>query len=319
MQPVIALDIMGGDHAPQVPLQSAQQALLQYPDIHLQLLGTPEAWENPLASSLLAHERVSILETDSSIAMQDAPVQAVRQKPGSSLVRGVQQLASKQADALVTAGNTGATVVAATQLLERLPGVQRPAMAILFPGQQGETVLLDVGAQAQCRPEQFVQFARLGQVFARCVLSCEQPRIGLLNIGEESTKGHAGVRQAHQLLSHTPDLNFVGNIEGWDLPANRVDVAVCDGFVGNIVLKLTEGLSEFFMGICPPLSDLPGSERFHYVEHGGSLVLGLKGVVIITHGRATADALTNAIGLARRTLQGQLLKGLQEEFKEEQK
>lgn len=316
-QAVIALDLMGGDFAPDAPAQAALQALELYPDIRLLLLGPQARVQQALTTGVLSpdalRDRIEICDAPTQIGMDESPVEAVRHKPDSSLVVGVQQIALGRAGAFVTAGNSGAAVVAGMRLLKTLPGIERPALAVLFPGQQGETVLLDVGAQVQCKPRHLVQFARLGVALARHGLGIAEPRVGLVNIGEEAGKGHALARESWHWLADS-GLNFVGNVEGWDLPRNRVDVAVCDGFTGNVMLKLAEGLSELFMAICPPLARMPASERFHYVEQGGSLVLGLDGLLVITHGRAKASALVNAIGLARRKLLNRTIEAMRLEF-----
>jgi len=316
VHPTVALDVMGGDHAPDIPLQGAQQALNLYPDLHLVLVGPQDLIEAHLSPGYHQHPRLQICHAPDTISMADSPVQSVRQKTESSLVLGMQAVLHGPAQAFVTAGNSGAAIVAASFYLERLPGILRPAMAVLFPGQRGQTVLLDIGAQAQCRPEHLFQFAHLGEALARYALNIERPRIGLLNIGEEPNKGHQVARESYRLLSESR-LHFLGNIEGWDLPHNRVDVAVCDGFVGNVVLKLAEGLSEYFMDICPSLAGTPGADRFNYTVHGGSLLLGLEKLVIITHGRAAVSAIVNALALARRTLIHQMLEQMSAEFKKE--
>ena len=313
---VIALDLMGGDFAPAQPLEAAWQALEHYPDIRLLLVGPRAVIAEAVAPAAL-QGRIEFCHAEQVIGMDDPPVQSVRQKPDASLVAGVRQLAEGRAGAFVTAGNSGAAVVAGIRLLQTLTGIERPALAVLFPGQQGETVLLDVGSQVQCRPRHLVQFARMGAALSRHALGVENPRIGLLNVGEEPGKGHVLARESWRRLSES-GLNFVGNIEGWDLPRSRVDVAVCDGFTGNVVLKLAEGLSEFFMAVYPPLAKLPGTRHFQYIEHGGSLVLGVDGLVIITHGRAQSAAIVNAIGLARRTLLGRTIEQMQAEFKQKE-
>lgn len=318
--PFIALDILGGDDAPDIPLQGALLALKQNPNLHLKLVGPEVLIRKQLAPDFFTERgptglaRLQIVPAEECIGMHDSPVRAVLAKPNSSLVQGIQHLVDGRAEAFVTAGNSGAAVVAASRSLKLLPGILKPAMAVLFPGEHGDTILLDVGAQAQCLPEHLLQFARLGVSLARYILKLEAPRVGLLNIGEEALKGHELARDTHRLLAAS-ELNFTGNIEGWDLPRNRVDVAVCDGFTGNVVLKLAEGLSEYFKVLCPGLENTPGFERFNYTEHGGSLVLGLEKLVIITHGRSSATAIVNAIALAERTLLGQTLTHMQAEFK----
>ena len=311
----IALDIQGGDYAPDALVLGAKYALKKYTDIQLLLVGSESSLSQSPTADLLSSfgDRIQTLISGEPLPMQAAPVQGLRAFPRSSIVEGVKAVSTEHADALITAGNSGAAVVAATQHIPRLHKLRRPAMAGLFPGRQGETVLLDVGAQSQCTPAEMVQIAQLGSSFARHILQKPEPTVGLINMGEEPTKGPSHWRNTHQLLRDS-SLHFYGNIEGWDLPLNKVDVAVCDGFTGNIVLKLTEGLSEFFMDICPELNHTPETARFRYTEHGGSLVLGLEKLVIITHGRAQAVAIANAITLARRTLLNQTLMHMKEDF-----
>lgn len=311
----IALDIQGGDYAPHALVLGAQYALRKHTDIQLLLVGSESIMSQSTIADLLSSfdGRVKALISGDPVPMQASPVQGLKAFPRSSIVEGIKALSLTQADAFITAGNSGAAVVSATQQIPRLKQLRRPAMAVIFPGRQGETILLDVGAQSQCTPAEMVQIARLGSSFARHILQKPSPTVGLINMGEEPTKGSSQWRNTHQLLSKS-GLHFYGNIEGWDLPLNKVDVAVCDGFTGNILLKLTEGLSEFFMDICPELNHTPETARFRYTEHGGSLVLGLEKLVIITHGRAQAAAIANAITLARRTLLNQTLMHMKEDF-----
>lgn len=311
----IALDIQGGDYAPDALVLGARYALEKHTDIQLLLVGSEASLNQPVAAELLSFfgDRIQTWVSGDPIPMDISPIQGLKSFPRSSIIQGIHALGENHADAFITAGNSGAAVVSATQQISRLATLRRPAMAVLFPGRQGETVLLDVGAQSQCTPAEMVQIARLGSSFARHILQRPEPTVGLINMGEEPTKGPSHWRNTHRLLKDSR-LNFYGNIEGWDLPLNKVDVAVCDGFTGNIVLKLTEGLSEFFMDICPDLHHTPETARFRYTEHGGSLVLGLEKLVIITHGRAQAVAIENAITLARRTLLNQTLMHMKEDF-----
>lgn len=298
----IALDLMGGDDAPEAPARAALQALELYSDIRLLLLGPRARVQQALAAEMPAEiaARLEICEAPDAIGMDESPVEAVRRKPASSLVEGTRRLAAGRAEALVTAGNSGAAVVAGMRQLGLLPGIERPALAVLFPCLQGETVLLDVGAQVTCRPRHLEQFARLGVALARHGLGVAQPRVGLINIGEEAGKGHPLARESWQLLQNS-DLNFVGNLEGWDLPRHRADVAVCDGFTGNVMLKLAEGLGELFSSLCPDWPAAAG-EHFDSRAQGGALVLGVDGLMVVAHGRSQSRALVNAIGLARRKL-----------------
>lgn len=296
---------MGGDFAPVEIIAGAIRAIQSYSDLHILLVGPSALVETPDLQPWLA--RIQILPAADVIQMGEAPVQAVRTKPEASMIKGLRAVEQGVAHAFVTAGNSGAAVVGAALILGRFPEVSRPALAVLFPAVDRQVVLLDVGANVGAQPVHMLQFARLGEAFAQVALALPQPRVGLLNVGEESLKGGGLMQDVYQLLADAP-LHFVGNLEGWDLPRGHADVMVCDGLTGNLLLKMAEGIGELFFSA---LGDIPEASRlrsrFDYAEHGGSLVLGVDGTVVVTHGRAQRDAIANAIGLAYQALSGALI------------
>jgi len=245
--------------------------------------------------------------------MAEHPAQAVRRLPGASMNVAVRLVKEGQAQGFVSAGNTGAAMVSALFGLGRVPGIERPALATIFPTAKGHCLILDVGANADCRPEHLEQFAVMGERYSRLVLGVTRPRVGLLSNGEEETKGNKLVQETHQLLK-TADLEFIGNVEGKDVPRGLVDVVVCDGFVGNVLIKLAEGIGEFtfalmreeisrsLVGVVGALLLRPALRRIRrrvdYQEYGGAPLLGVRGVVIVAHGRSRARAIRNALRVA---------------------
>ena len=310
----IALDAMGGDHAPEVPITGALQALIELDRTHrIQLVGRTAIVEQTL-TELLGGEmaaaaphraRIEIIEAPDVIEMTDKPAAGVRGKPNSSMVVGLKLQADGQSDGFVSAGNTGAQMAASTFQLRLHQGLTRPAIATLFPTTLKPIVVLDSGANVDCSAEELVQFARLGAVYAEDVLGRPTPSIGLLSIGEEPEKGNAVVKEAHQLLMRS-GLNFQGNVEGRDIPAGEsdrgpIDVVVCDGFVGNVLLKFYEAVAPMMMKMAGSALHLDKAgiaktfSALDYSEHGGAPLLGVKGVSIICHGRSPARAIKNAI------------------------
>jgi glycerol-3-phosphate acyltransferase PlsX len=296
---------MGGDFAPAETIAGAIRAIQIHADLHILLVGSAPQLAIPELDPW--RERIQILPATDVIAMGEAPVYAVRNKPESSMVKGLRAVQQGVAQAFVTAGNSGAAVVGASLILGRFAQVSRPALAVLFPAADRQVVLLDVGANVGAQASHMLQFAHLGAAFAQVALAIPQPRVGLLNVGEESLKGGGLMQDVYQLMADS-SLNFVGNLEGWDLPRGLADVMVCDGLTGNLLLKMAEGIGELFFSA---LGDLPQvtalKSRFDYAEHGGSLVLGIGGTVVVTHGRAKRDAIANAIGLAYQSLNGALI------------
>jgi glycerol-3-phosphate acyltransferase PlsX len=310
----IAVDAMGGDHGPSVIVDGALAAA-RHLDIELLLVGRAAAIERALAQELdRASLRVSVIDAPDVVEMGDAAA-AVRRRPGTSIAVAAELVARGRADALVSAGHTGATVVAAHAAFGMIRGVDRPALATPVPTRHGTAVLLDAGATVECRPVHLRQFAAMGSVFARAVLGVARPRVGLLSIGEEETKGNDLTREAHRLLKASP-VHFIGNVEGREIYSGKADVVVCDGFTGNVVLKTSEGLVEVVEELLG--EELQGTfssqvgyllsrrafrrfrRRVDYSEYGGAPLLGVAGLTIVGHGRSSARAVRNAVVAAAR-------------------
>ena len=311
---------MGGDLAPQAPIAGALMALAEIDTSNvIQLVGKSETIEAELDRQLAAHgapknarDRLVIIEAPQVIEMSDRPSAAVRGKPNSSMVVGLKLHASGEADGFISAGNTGAQMAASVVLLKLHEGLTRPAIATLFPTARAPVVVLDAGANVDCDALELVQFARLGSVYAEDILGRSDPVVGLISIGEEPEKGNAAVKEAHRLLS-AADLNFIGNVEGRDIltgggPHGQVDVFVCDGFVGNVLLKFYESVPEMVFGmmrhtgVTQELLDKT-FKGFDYSDYGGAPLLGVRGVSIISHGSSSPRAIKNAIGVALRAIE----------------
>jgi glycerol-3-phosphate acyltransferase PlsX len=295
----IAVDAMGGDLAPG-PVVEGALACARRCGVAIQLVGPADRLE-PLLSARpdFADLPVAIVPATEAVEMCEAPAAALRRKPDASIRVAMQQVAMGRARAVVSAGNTGATVMAARTTLGLVAGVDRPALAATIPTSCGRAVLLDAGANAECRPAHLVQFGVMGAVFAQIALDLEQPRVGLLSIGEEEGKGNELTREAHRLLKAAP-VRFVGNVEARDVYAGVADVIVCDGFTGNIALKISESLVDLIAREAGGTLADDLRRRLDSAEHGGALLLGVGGVVIVGHGRSSAGAIENAIALAGR-------------------
>jgi phosphate acyltransferase len=312
----IALDAMGGDFAPQATVAGALLALAELDPAHsIQLVGSTAVVEEQLRALLdgelsvhaAQRDRLSIVEAPDVIEMTDKPSAAVRGKPNSSMAVGLRLQAEGQSDAFVSAGNTGAQMATSMVLLRLHAGLDRPAIVTLFPSARKPVAVLDSGANVDCAPDELVQFARLGATYVECVLGRVNPAVGLLSIGEEPEKGNAVTKEAHQLLQ-AAGLNFIGNVEGRDLPAggtesHPVDVVVCDGFVGNVVLKFYEGIAPLMVGMLRKTGVSAkqleaGLKQLDYSEYGGAPLLGVKGVSIISHGKSSPRAIKNAVKVA---------------------
>jgi glycerol-3-phosphate acyltransferase PlsX len=313
----IALDAMGGDFAPQATVAGALLAIAELDPAHsIQLVGRTAVVEGQLRALLDSGEfraadahrdRLSLIEAPDVIEMTEKPSAAVRGKPNSSMMLGLRLQTEGKSDAFVSAGNTGAQMAASLMVLRLHSGLKRPAIVTLFPSARRPVAVLDSGANVDCSSEELVQFARLGATYAECMLRRPNPAVGLLSIGEEPEKGNAVTKETHQLLLHA-GLNFIGNVEGRDLPAGGtehqpVDVVVCDGFVGNVVLKLYEGIAPLVMDTLRKAGVDSGQleaglKHLDYSEHGGAPLLGVKGVSIIAHGKSSPRAVKNAIKVA---------------------
>ncbi len=307
---------MGGDFAPHAPVAGALSALRDLAAEHtIQLIGRAAVIQETL-DALLGSDfadlaaRVSgaieIIDAPDVIAMSDRPSAALRSKPNSSMVVGIRRHADGLADAFVSAGNTGAQMAASTFNLGLHAGLTRPAIGTIFPSALQPLVVLDSGANVDCSPQELVQFARLGAVYAEDILGRPNPSIGLLSIGEESEKGNAVVKEANKLLTAAPGLNFQGNVEGRDLPAGAsdrgpIDVVVCDGFVGNVLLKFYEAVAPFIVELVGQHGGLDRDQlasafrHLDYSEKGGAPLLGVRGVSIICHGKSSPRAIKNAV------------------------
>ena len=314
----VAVDVMGGDHAPDEILTGCFQALefLGSDDV-IMLVGDEDAIAQGLASSGLTPEqkkRFQVVHTTQTIDMDESPVEAIRSKPDSS-ISVMCKLASKgEADIVISAGNTGACVAASQLRMRLLPGVSRPGIAVVVPTVHGPVVVCDVGANIQPKPKHLQQYAIMAAAYSAALCGVDNPRVGLLSIGEEDAKGTQTVKDARKLMRDEPLINFVGNIEGRDIFRGIADVVVCDGFVGNIVLKFTEGMAEglFQMIITELQESAPQAlemlqpvlktllKRHDWQEYGGAPLLGIGGYSMICHGRSKAKAIKNAIRVSRQ-------------------
>jgi len=310
---VVALDAMGGDHAPAATVRGAVEAAAQL-GIGVLLVGRESVLRRELARNGRTPPLVEIVDAPDVVRMDDPPTAPVRAKRQSSLAVAAQLVRDGRACAFVTAGNTGAAMVAAKLTLGSIAGIDRPALASVVPGLDRQTLVLDVGANVDCKPRHLVEFAIMGHYYAEAVLGVSRPRVGLLSVGEEKGKGDRLTQEAHELLS-TVGLNFIGNVEGRDVYAGTVDVVVCDGFVGNVVLKVSEGLGEMVFALLrrearrSPLSAagfllakgaFAGFKRHvDYAEYGGAPLLGVRGACLVGHGRSSPKAIRNAIRVAR--------------------
>ncbi|HEX2951709.1 MAG TPA: phosphate acyltransferase PlsX [Armatimonadota bacterium] len=319
----VVVDAMGGDQAPQEIVVGAVAAARALPEVDIILVGDETVVRSHLSSISDVPANLSTHHASQVIDMCDAPGAAIRQKRDSSIAVGMRLVRDGKAQAIISAGNSGAMMAGAMLILKPQAGVDRPAIATLFPTMHGRVVLLDAGATTDCKPAHLVQFARLGNAYAKAMFDCQSPRVGLISIGEESSKGDELTKETHRLLLTTDDLHFVGNVEPKELVRGEVEVAVCDGFVGNLLLKAGEGVGELIMGIIKSeisqgwLSRLAAlilrpafrrvKRRFDYSEYGGALLLGVNGIVVIGHGRSNAYAIENAVKVAARASKGKVV------------
>lgn len=315
----VALDAMGGDNAPAEIVLGAVQAAREY-GMGVYLVGREEAIRAELAKHDTSGLDLPIIHTDEVIEMDEHPANAVRRKKNASMTLALQLVRDGSALGAVSAGNSGAMMAASLFTLKRIPGVERPALGGVFPTRDSACLVIDIGANTDCKPEYLQQFALMGSIYMERIFHVASPRIGLLANGEEESKGDQLVIETHQLLkanAATLGLNFIGNIEGRDIPTGGADVVVCDGFVGNVVLKLSEGLAETLLGLvrAQMTSSLPSKlaaavlrpglrkvfRRLDYAEYGGVPLLGVNGAAIVSHGRSNAKAIKNALRVARQT------------------
>lgn len=305
----IALDAMGGDYAPNEAVKGAILALEER-NLEIILLGDIEKIKEELIKNKFKEDKLSVINCKDYIETGEFPLDAIRSKRDSSIVVGTKLIKNNQADGFVSAGNSGAVMAAAILELGCITKIRRPTIAAILPSAKGKVLVLDVGANVDCKPEHLTQFALIGTKYAKYILGIENPKIGLLNIGEEENKGNKFAQNAYKNLKNA-DINFVGNIEGKDIFKGKVDVVVCDGFTGNILLKSSEGLAKFLLTTINNMliSQLPQNQEMDklkeefiklvkmtdYTEHGGSPLLGVNGLCFICHGRSKAKTFKNAI------------------------
>lgn len=330
----IALDAMGGDHAPAVNVEGAIEAVRERKDIEVILVGSEPGLSAELKGCLKCYptEKIRIVHTDETVGMDEPPSQAIRKKRASSMGKAVELVREKQADAAVSAGNSGAMMAFAMLLLGRAEGVERPAIAIMMPTYKDPFLLLDAGANADCNPDNMFQFALMGDAYSRLVLGIKNPRISLLSIGEEPAKGNELTKESFKLLKNAEGLNFIGNIESKDVFLGETDVLVCDGFVGNIFLKTSEGMADVLLKMLKREIKNTISGQFGYLlmhkaiknfkkktdyeEYGGAPLLGLNSAAFICHGRSSAKAIKNALFKAADYASKNVSAAISEEIRE---
>jgi glycerol-3-phosphate acyltransferase PlsX len=310
----IAVDAFGSDNAPYPEIEGAVLAIKEDLCNEVILVGDEAIISRELGKFYYPPARISIVHASERIDMNDSASTAVRSKKDSSLVRTIELHRQGLADVAVSAGNTGAVMASSLLIYGRIKNVQRPAIAVVFPTQVGHQVLLDMGANVDCDAGNLLQFAHLGSLYFQFLFDEAKPRVSLLNIGEESAKGNAITKQAYQLLKDTHDLNFIGNIEGKDIMRGITDVIVCDGFVGNVVLKTIEGvgfsifeilkeqINQDWIAKLGAMLSYPVytymTKKLDHTEYGGALLVGLNGITVVSHGRSNAKAMKNAIRFA---------------------
>lgn len=311
---IIGIDMMGGDFAPLEAVKGIQPYLTaSQPGTSLVCLGDEAILKPMLAENGLALPNISTVHTSQIIGMHEHPTKALKEKQDSSIAVGFKMLAKGEIDAFISAGNTGAMLVGALYSIKAIPGVLRPTISSVVPKLNGGTgVLLDVGLNADCKPEHLNQFAIMGSLYASNILGIENPRVALLNVGEEEGKGNILAQAAYPLLKANDKINFIGNIEGRDILIDKADVLVCEGFVGNVILKLAESLYD--ISIERQIQHDAFFSRFNYEDVGGTPVLGVSKPVIIGHGISNDTAFGNMILLAEKMLQCQLCKEIEENF-----
>lgn len=307
----VALDAMGGDHAPAEPVKGAVDAVSTGKGIHVILVGQEDIVRAELGQYTYPKEQISVVHADEVIETAEPPVNAIRKKKNSSIVVGMNMVKNKEADAFVSAGSSGAILVGGQLIVGRIKGIERPPLAPLIPTEKGVSLLIDCGANVDARSSHLVQFAQIGSIYMENVLGIKKPRVAIVNIGAEEEKGNALVKETFPLLKECKDINFVGSIEAREIPHGEADVIVCEAFVGNVILKLYEGLAATLVSVIkkgmtstflstigaalvrPALKDT--LKTFDATQYGGAPLLGLNGLVVKTHGSAQAKEITNSI------------------------
>lgn len=307
----VALDAMGGDNAPGEIVKGAVKAVNEIDNVELVLCGNEESINKAISDSGYKGNRISVLNTTEVIETGEPPVMAIRRKKDSSIVKGLGLVKNKECDGFISAGSSGAILVGGQMIVGRIRGIERPPLAPLIPTEKGAALLVDCGANVDARPSWLVQFAKMGSIYMENVMGIKNPRVGLVNIGVEEEKGNDLVKEVYPLLKACPDINFIGSIEAREIPHGEADVIVCDAFVGNVILKLYEGVGSTIIGMIK--GALMGSLRskiggllvkpaikstlkmMDATEYGGAPLLGLNGLVVKVHGNCTEKEICNAI------------------------
>lgn len=331
----VVVDAMGGDYAPAELVHGAVEAVLADESVRVILAGRQEDIKKELTKYTYPKDRIEIVHAEEVIETGEPPVNAIRRKKDSSIAVGMRLVKKGEADAFVSSGSTGAVLVGGQLLVGRIRGVERPPLAPLIPTANGVSLLIDCGANVDARSSHLVQFARMGSVYVKNVLGIENPRVGLVNIGVEEEKGNALVKETYPLLKECPDINFIGSVEAREIPAGACDVIVCEAFVGNVILKLYEGLSSTLIKkikqgmmtstraklggllVKPALKE--NVKNFDVSQYGGAPMLGLNGLVVKTHGSAKSGEIKNAVMQCVQFKKQHIDEMMKELFREEQK
>ncbi len=307
----VVVDAMGGDFAPEEPVKGAVAALAEREDLHIILVGQEDVIRRELEKAEYPKERLSVVHAGEVIETGEPPVNAIRKKKDSSIVVGMNLVKKGEADAFISSGSTGAVLVGGQLIVGRIRGIERPPLAPLIPTERGMALLIDCGANVDARSSHLVQFAKMGSIYMENIMGVKTPKVGLVNIGAEEEKGNALVKETYPLLKECKDINFTGNVEARDIPAGVCDVVVCEAFVGNVILKLYEGVGATMLkkikgGLMSSLRSKIGAvlikpalketmKAFDATQYGGAPMLGLNGLVVKTHGSAKAGEIKNAV------------------------
>ena len=333
---IIAVDAMGGDHGPAAAVGGVLMALEADPGISkIIIVGREDEIRAALSGQKYDAGRLGVVDAPEVIGVEEAPTVAIKQKKNSSMVVGLNLVKTGQAAAFVSSGSTGALLTGATTIIGRIRGIKRPALGIVLPNTNGHAILVDCGANLDAKPEYLVQFAQMGSIYMECLMDVKRPRVGLINVGAEREKGNALTKEAYGLLeAETANINFIGNLEARDMPLGAVDVAVCDAFVGNIVLKYTEGFAKGMMSMIKAELMADGlskfgallskraygrlRKRFDYTEVGGAPFLGLKGLVVKAHGSSNPKAFMSAIKQCTKFIKADVVGRISDEISKEE-
>ena len=330
----IAIDGMGGDNAPAAVVEGVIQALKEYDNIEFYITGPEDTINSELSKYDYSKDKVKVIDAKEVISTNEHPVMAVRRKKDSSIVKALNLVKDKTCDAIISGGSTGAFLAGCTLIVGRIKGVERPALAPIMPGRKSQFMIVDVGANVDCKPQYLVQFAKMGEVYYKYIFNVDKPSIGLINIGEEEEKGNDLTKSTYQLLKNEKSLNFVGNVEPRDIPSGKTNILVSDGFVGNTALKMYEGSASSILGMVkdeimqssiisklgilllkPALKNL--MKKVDYKEYGGAPFLGVDGICIKAHGSSDAKAFKNAIRQTKIFYDNKVLDNMKQEFLKE--